>query len=412
MVKNFYLKIKLLEHLQKTYKLEIQQLLHPEIQSFIAENLGLNSATLALKKNPFPHVNYALLINQISAKQKAKDKLPTWFSTKNIIYPEKISLEQTSSESTAAYKASLVGGETIIDCSGGFGIDDYYFSKKFNSVIHCELNPELSAIVNHNFSMLNGTNITCYQGDSTEILKKLDQKFDCIYIDPSRRNEAKGKVFLLADCLPNVVELQQYYYQFTDTLLIKTAPMLDLHAGLLELNNVVEIHIVAVENEVKEVIWKLVKNATQTPILVAVNIEKGTTTSTLIDWNQSYHAQFSLPKKYLYEPNAALMKSGGFEAISDMFGVDKLHQNSHLYTAEELIDFPGRIFIIENSIPYQKKEIKEFIEKKKLNVSTRNFPLKPDEIKKIHKIHDGGYQFAFFTTNLKNEKIVLLCTKI
>lgn len=412
MVKNFYLKIKLLEHLQKTYKLEIQQLLHPEIQSFIAENLGLNSATLALKKNPFPHVNYALLINQISAKQKAKDKLPTWFSTKNIIYPEKISLEQTSSESTAAYKASLVSGETIIDCSGGFGIDDYYFSKKFNSVIHCELNPELSAIVNHNFSMLNGTNITCYQGDSTEILKKLDQKFDCIYIDPSRRNEAKGKVFLLADCLPNVVELQDYYYQFTDTLLIKTAPMLDLHAGLLELDNVVEIHIVAVENEVKEVIWKLVKNATQTPIVVAVNIEKGTTTSTLIDWNQSYHAQFSLPKKYLYEPNAALMKSGGFEAISDMFGVDKLHQNSHLYTAEELIDFPGRIFIIENSIPYQKKEIKEFIEKKKLNVSTRNFPLKPDEIKKKHKIHDGGNQFAFFTTNLKNEKIVLLCTKI
>jgi hypothetical protein len=412
LVKNFYLKIKSLKHLQKTYKLEIQQLLHPEIQSFIADNLDLNSATLALKKNPFPQVNYASIIHQITAKKKAKDKLPHWFSTDNIIYPEKISLEQTSSESTATYKASLVSGEKLFDCSGGFGIDDYFFSKRFNSVIHCELNTELSAIVQHNFATLNCTNIICHQGDSTEILKKLNQKFDCIYIDPSRRNEAKGKVFLLEDCLPNVVELHDFYFQYTDTLLIKTAPMLDLHAGLLALKNVTEIHIVAVANEVKEVVWKIEKNTKQTPRLFAVNIEKGGTTTTVIDWNQSHQALFSLPKKYLYEPNAALMKSGGFEAISAIFKVEKLHQHSHLYTSETLIDFPGRSFIIDHNVIYQKNEIKHYLEKKKLNISTRNFPLKPDEIKKKHKVIDGGNDFAFFTTNLNNEKIVLLCTKI
>lgn len=392
--------------------MDFQQLLQSEIQRFISENLGSDSATLALKKNPFPNFNYTSIIKQISSKQKAKDKLPTWFATENIVYPEKISMEQTSSESTAKYKASLVQGEKLIDCSGGFGIDTYYFSKQFKSVVHCELNPELSAIVKHNFSTFNCTNVTCHQGDSTEILKELNQKFDCIYIDPSRRNETKGKVFLLADCLPNVVELQNYYYQFTDTLLIKTAPMLDLHAGLLELKNVTEIHIVAIDNEVKEVIWKIEKNTTQAPIVVAVNIEKGATIKTTIDWNQSHHTPFSLPKKYLYEPNAALMKSGGFEAIPNLFGVEKLQQHTHLYTSENWIDFPGRIFMIKNSIPYQKKEIKQFIEKKKLNVSTRNFPLKPDEIKKKHKISDGGNVFAFFTTTLENEKIVLLCTKI
>lgn len=392
--------------------MELQHLLHSEIQSFISENLGSDSATLALKKNPFPNVNYASIINQISSKKKAKDKLPTWFSSDNIIYPEKISLEQTSSESTAKYKASLVSGEKLIDCSGGFGIDSYYFSKQFQSVAHCELDTKLSTLVNHNFSTLHCTNITCHQGDSTEILKQLNQKFDCIYVDPSRRNEVKGKVFLLADCLPNVVELHDFYFQFTDTLLIKTAPMLDLHAGLLELKNVSEIHIVAVDNEVKEVLWKLEKNATQTPIVFAVNIEKGTTTTTKIDWNQSYQAQLSLPKKYLFEPNAALMKSGGFEAISELFGAGKLHLNTHLYTSEKLIDFPGRTFRIEQCVPYQKKEIAQLILQKKLNVSTRNFPLKPDEIKKKHKISDGGNLYAFFTTNVKNEKIVLLCTKI
>jgi hypothetical protein len=392
--------------------LEIQQLLHPEIQSFITENLGSDSTKLALKKNPFPHVNYALIINQISSKKKAKIKLPTWFSTENIIYPEKISLEQTSSESTAAYKASLVGGEKLIDCSGGFGIDTYYFSKQFKSVVHCELNTELSDVVKHNFSILNCKNSIFHSGDSTEILKQLNEKFDCIYIDPSRRNNAKGKVFLLEDCMPNVVEMQNFYYQYSTTLLIKTAPMLDLQAAKLGLKHVSEIHIVAVDNEVKEVIWKTEKNSTQSPTIIAVNIEKNTTQTTRIDWEYPYQSHFSLPKKYLYEPNAALMKSGKFDAISELFGVEKLHQHSHLFTAENLIEFPGRIFQIENIIPYQKKEIAQHIQQKKINVSTRNFPLKPDEIKKKHKISDGGNVYAFFTTNIENEKIVLLCTKI
>ena len=392
--------------------MNLELLLQPEIQDFINKNLNEDTSKLAFKKNPFPEVNYSVLINQIIAKKKAKDKLPTWFSNENIIYPEKISIEQTSSETTAKYKASLVSGETLIDCTGGFGIDDYYFSKQFKTVIHCELNADLSQIVKHNFEVLKATNINCYQGDSTEILEQLNEKFDCIYIDPSRRNEAKGKVFMLADCLPNVVDLQDFYYQFTDTILIKTAPILDLHAGLSELKNVAEIHIVAVENEVKELLWKIEKNFNSSPEIIAVNLEKEKQTITKIESTKSYFASYSLPKKYLYEPNAALMKSGGFEAVSELFTIEKLHQHSHLYTSDEVIDFPGRKFQIDAIIPFQKKEISQFIQGKKMNVSTRNFPIKPEEIKKKYKISDGGTIFAFFTTNMNNEKIILLCTKL
>ncbi len=389
-----------------------ESLLHTEIQNFINQNLNEDSSKLALKKNPFPEVNYTTIINQIIAKKKAKDKLPTWFSSENIIYPEKISIEQTSSEITAKYKASLVSGEKLIDCTGGFGIDDYYFSKQFKSVIHCELNADLSKIVTHNFEILQATNIECYQGNSTQILEQLNQKFDCIYIDPSRRNDAKGKVFMLADCLPNVVDLQDFYYQFTNTILIKTAPILDLHAGLLELKNVAEIHIVAVDNEVKELLWKIEKNFNEAPEIIAVNIEKEKQTISKIESSKSYTARYSLPKKYLYEPNASLMKSGGFEAVSELFAIGKLHQHSHLYTSDEVIDFPGRKFQIDAIVSFQKKEISQHIQGKKMNVSTRNFPIKPEEIKKKYKITDGGTIFAFFTTNMNNEKIILLCTKL
>ena len=392
--------------------MNIEQLLHIEIQDFIAENLSSDSTKLALKKNPFADVNYTEIINQIVSKKKAKDKLPTWFLTKNIIYPEKISIEQTSSELTAKYKASLVSGKNLIDCTGGFGIDDYYFAQQFESVIHCEINPELSKIVQHNFKQLKAENITCISGDSTDILKQLNQRFDCIYIDPSRRNDSKGKVFLLADCLPNVVDLQEFYYQYSDNILIKTAPILDIQAGLNELKNVASIHIVAVENEVKELLWEIKKSFNDSPKIIAVNIEKQQVISTIIELSKNYQATYSLPKKYLYEPNASLLKSGGFEVVSELFALDKLHQHSHLYTADEIKDFQGRRFEITQEIPFQKNDLKKYIQNQKMNVTTRNFPLKVEDIKKKYKISDGGTLFAFFTTNLKNEKIVLLCTKI
>lgn len=392
--------------------MNFSKILQPEIQQFISENGSANINQLALKKNPFPEISYSALLNQIAAKQKAKDKLPTWFHAKNIIYPEKISIEQTSSEITAKYKASLLKGSSVIDLTGGFGIDDYYFSKAVEKVIHCEINPELSQIVKHNYNQLEVNNIECITGDSSSILKNLNQKFDTIYIDPSRRNNAKGKVFMLADCLPNVVELQDFYFTYSNKILVKTAPILDIQAGLNELKNVKKIHIVAVENEVKELLWEIEKNWNSIPVITTINFEKNKFFQNEIPLENNQTATYSLPKKYLYEPNAALMKSGRFEAISSIFSVDKLHQHSHLYTGDLLQSFSGRSFKIITTIPYQKNEIKAHLLNKKMNVTTRNFPLKVEEIKKKHKISDGGTVFAFFTTNLNNEKIVLLCEKI
>lgn len=392
--------------------MNFSKILQPEIQQFISENGSANINQLALKKNPFPEISYSALLNQIAAKQKAKDKLPTWFHAKNIIYPEKISIEQTSSEITAKYKASLLKGSSVIDLTGGFGIDDYYFSKAVEKVIHCEINPELSQIVKHNYNQLEINNIECITGDSSSILKNLNQKFDTIYIDPSRRNNAKGKVFMLADCLPNVVELQDFYFTYSNKILVKTAPILDIQAGLNELKNVKKIHIVAVENEVKELLWEIENNWNSIPVITTINFEKNKVFQNEIPLENNQTATYSLPKKYLYEPNAALMKSGRFEAISSIFSVDKLHQHSHLYTGDLLQSFSGRSFKIITTIPYQKNEIKAHLLNKKMNVTTRNFPLKVEEIKKKHKISDGGTVFAFFTTNLNNEKIVLLCEKI
>ncbi|TBX65174.1 class I SAM-dependent methyltransferase [Flavobacterium silvisoli] len=391
----------------------MQTLLSKEVQNFILQHTDADVTALALQKNKFSGTDWTAILNQIGARQKAKTKLPTWFNTENILYPSKISVEQTSSEKTAAYKAALVSGDLLMDLTGGFGVDDFYFAQKVSQVIHCEINPELSAIVKYNFDVLRISNIQCIANDSTLVLQEVTQKPDWIYIDPSRRNEAKGKVFMLKDCLPNVPELLDFYFETTSNIMIKTAPILDITAGLSELKYVREIHIVAVDNEVKELLWILKKNHTQPVKMVAVNLAKDQTQSFAFELNANEKpVVYGLPKQYLYEPNAAIMKSGGFDEIATQFDVEKLHQHSHLYTSDKLIEFPGRVFRIEQNIGYNKAEMKEFLENKKANITTRNFPDSVEIIRKKWKIKDGGNLYCFFTTDATNNKIVLLCSKI
>lgn len=381
------------------------------VQDFINQNISANITQLALQKNPFPETNWTLILQQIAAKQKAITKLPSWFKTPNIYYPSKVSVEQTSSEKTARYKSDLISGKNLIDLSGGFGVDDFYFAQRFDHVIHCEIEATLSKIVQHNFEQLGVSNIECISGDSEVTLTNLNKSFDWLYIDPSRRNEAKGKVFMLKDCLPNVPEKLDFYYRFTSNLMIKTAPILDITAGLSELQNVKAIHIVALENEVKELLWIIEKDWIGNPKITTINLTKEKTETFSFEWNSVAVAEYSEPKTYLYEPNAAIMKSGGFDWISAQFKLKKLHPHSHLYTSDTLIEFPGRVFAIDQIVPYNKTEMK-LLGNQKANITIRNFPDTVENIRKKWKINDGGNCYSFFTTDVNNHKIVLLCSKL
>lgn len=389
----------------------LKKFLSEEVQQFIKDNTGKPVTQLALQKNPFPDIEWVEVLGQIAAREKAKDKLPAWYTASNIIYPSKVSVEQTSSEVTAKYKSGLVSGESLIDLTGGFGVDDYYFAKSIKHVMHCELDLHLSSIAKHNFEVLGVPNIECMPGNSLDILGILKKKWDWIYIDPSRRNDAKGKVFMLTDCLPNVPENLDIYFKYSHNILIKTAPILDISAGLHELHSVKTIHIVAVNNEVKELLWVIQHGFTGMPTLVAVNLVKDGEDIFTTSYEPSDEAPYTLPKKYLYEPNAAIMKSGAFDAVAHHYSITKLHRHSQLYTSDGLIAFEGRRFVIDEIIPYQKAEMKT-LEGRKMNVTVRNFPLAVEDIRKKWKIKDGGDTYAFFTTNIKNEKVVLVCSKI
>jgi 16S rRNA G966 N2-methylase RsmD len=384
------------------------KLLAKSVQDYINANLNADVNQIALAKSPFEGTTSAELATQITAKKKSEKKLPTWFNATDIYYPPVLSIEQTSSEITAQYKSKLAQGDTLIDITGGFGIDAYYFSKKVKTVTHCEINPDLSAIAKYNAQALQANNIEFRAEDGIAYLQNANTSFDTIYVDPARRAE-KGKVFMLKDCTPNIVSDLDVLLEKSNRIIVKTAPILDISAGLSELKQVSEIHIVSVKNECKELLWVIDKDFNQDTKIVAVTLNNGIEKHfTFFRSSANGSVQFAdvLPVgDYLYEPDAALLKSGAFNLIGSTYNLLKLHPQTQLFISATVNkDFPGRIFKIEARLTTG--DLKK-LGNLKGNVIVRNYPAKPEDLVKKYKIKADQDQFLIFTKAANGENIII-----
>ena len=389
-----------------------KELLHTEVQEYIDSNLKTDLPNLVLKGSPFNEISIQTLAEQILSKSKCFSKLPTWYAAKNIYYPKPINIEQTSSELTAHHKSTLISGESLIDLTGGLGVDAYFFSKKIDQVTHCEIDRELSSIVVHNFSQMRVINVDCKNEDGIYYLQNSNRNFDWVYIDPSRRNELKTKVFRLEDCLPDVTAHLDTFLEHTSNVMIKLSPFLDISSTITRLQFVKEVHIVAVKNDVKELIVVIEKGYQGACKLKALNIVKDKKDLFEGTYPSQAIPNFSLVKKYLFEPNSAILKSGLFNEVSFQLNLYKLHINSHLYTSDVLIDFPGRSFEIKKVYKYNRKQLKKEFGAKKANITTRNFHESVAQIRKKTGIKEGGNDYLFFTTDMEEKAVMIHCLKV
>ncbi len=392
------------------------------LQAFVQQNYNKNLAQLAFKKVLVEGYDNRFVLNQLYGKQKAKNKLPFLFNHSQVLYPVKVSVEQSSSEKTARWKADLVNGKALLDMTGGFGVDSYHFSKTIEQVTYLEKNPELFSIVKHNFEVLNAKNIIPANGDSLEFLENTTQKFDWIYLDPARRDAAGGRKIGLAGYFPNLLEIKDLLFEKTKNVLVKVSPMLDIQQAIQQLGTVQKVIVLAVQNEVKELLLILgaskAGGALKAPPAFSTQcvdlrkndkeiIYKSTANRTFENLN------YSLPQTYIYEPNTAILKAGLFNEIAIDFNLSKLHANTHLYTSEKLVEnFPGRSFICKAVEPFNKKAIAPHLEKKKANITTRNFPYSVAQIKKKLGTKDGGNSYLFATTLNDDKLAILVCEKV
>ena len=389
--------------------------LNNETLQFIQAHQQENVRALALQAARFPLVDMPLALTQIAGLQIAAEKIPTWHATEGVLYPKHLSLEQCSSEITAKYKASLIQGDTLADLTGGFGVDCAFLSTKFRQVTYVEQQEELCRLAVHNFQTLRLHHIKVENCDGVEYLHQM-LPVDCLFIDPARRNEQGGKTIAIADCTPDVAELQKLLLNKSRAVMVKLSPMLDLSLALRDMPCTKEVHIVSVNNECKELLLILSEKSNQQTPIHCINLTNETKQSFCFTREQEQEAVCTYAdalETYLYEPNASLLKAGAFKSISYIYKVKKLHPNSHLYTSDKLIaDFPGRAFRITDTCSFNKNEIKKSLEGvKKANISVRNFPASVAELRKRTKLGDGGEVYLFATTLNNEKKILVKCLK-
>jgi len=376
------------------------KLLNIKVQDYINANLNTDLHALLLKKSPFPEVSMHEIVQQIKGKQVAQKKFP-FLLKEGIIFPPQLNLEQASSEKTALYKSKLLQGDKFIDLTTGFGIDAYYLSENFHEITLVEQNPDLLEIVRNNWNVL-GKKAKFINQKLESFLQENKDFFDVIYLDPARRDNNKNKVFLLEDLSPDILSIHDTLASSAHKVVIKLSPLIDLKYLVSVLPCIFRMDIIAVKNDVKEIVVFLSNEKSKNISCNCVNLESDDPVFEFIFGDEEDAiAEYGEPEKYIYIPNNTVLKAGIFNLISEKIGLKKLHPNTHIYTSDSLVsNFPGRIFEMEI---IDAKKIKK---KSQYNIIAKNYPLKPEELKKKYSIKDGGENYLIFTQSKKG-KIIL-----
>ena len=392
----------------------LDELLNPNVRDFIKQHEQSDLHQLILTRDKFPGIPVAVAVDQIKSRIKARHKLPEWYSQSQVIFPPPLSMEQCSSEATARSKASLFTGEMALDLTGGAGVDSYYLAQQFKQLIYIEKEPSLSALAGHNFNILGAHNIKVVNLTAETFMSESNGEYDLIYIDPSRRKGDK-KVFRWEDLEPDLLSCQFALIDKAKKVMIKGSPLMDIHLAIEQLDQIEQVIVVAVKNEVKELLFIQSKDFNGSITIRASNMSDNRVDEFECIYSSEKQEEINIGEidNYLYEPNAAIMKSGGFKAIAQQYNLTKLHQHTHLYSSDsQLPYFPGRTFAVLDVIPYDKKQIRKACPGAKANISVRNFPDSVARIREHTGLGDGGNKYLFAFTDYQGRRRVAVCNQM
>lgn len=392
------------------------------LKEFIQEHENDDTARLMLSRNRWPDIDIDKAVTIIECRKKLRTKLPEWYEIPEIIYPDRLSSEQSSSSATAKYKASIASrianGGRIADLTGGLGADSLAFSRVASQVMYNEMESGRAEAARHNFPLLGAENISVSSFYVEEAGKSEDaanfwetlKRFapDLVYMDPARRSSTGSKVFLLEDCSPDVLTLIPDIFGICGNLLLKLSPMADISMLLKRLQEhgagTKELHIVSAGGECKELLlWCTPSTINDTALIIN---ENGNILRTSIAAESAAVPQFLQDAaqlnsmQFLFEPGKALAKAGLFNAICTMQDnaddgtmLLKAGRSTHLYFTDSqnnASDF-GKTFKIIGLAPFCKQGIRDFSAKyPRAEVSARNLPLTSEELRRKLKVQSGG----------------------
>ena len=378
-----------------------------EFIDFVNAHKDEDTARLLLSAARYPSIDMPAAVQQIEGLRTAREKWPGLLACEEFFYPPRLNREQSSSEATARYKASIISSDdchlsTIADLTGGMGVDTLAFAKVAQHVDYVERDPQLCALMEHNLRALRIDNVSVHCADSMEWLTAAG-RYDLLFVDPARRAASGRKVAAFEDCMPNILEHAEMLRMHCRQLMVKASPMIDIDLGCRQLGNVNEVHVVGVKGECKEVLFVCGEPQGEPRITCE---EVSFTRSEEAATEARYVKTMG---RYLYEPDAMLMKGGPFKIIAVRYGIEQLGHNTHLYTSEKRLDgFPGRVFEVLQELKLSRKEVAAVIPDGKAHVVTRNYPVEAAALQRQLGLREGGDVFVV-ATSVGDRKCGFLC---
>lgn len=392
-----------------------------EFIDFVNAHKDEDTARLLLSASRYPAIDMTAAVQQIEGLRTAREKWPSLLACEEFVYPPRLNREQASSEITARYKTRIPltpsGSSPILavaDLTGGMGIDTMAFASVAEHVDYVERDPQLCALMGHNLKALGIENVTVHCADSMEYIRQLPEDFHTlIYIDPARRSASGRKVAAFEDCEPNILHHQELLLSHCRHLIVKASPMIDIDLASKQLAAVEEVHIVGVKGECKEVLFVCGGEPEGEPQIVCCNQRitnnRNNLTFTRSEETAAEGRYCQHVGRYLYEPDATLMKGGPFKLIAQRYGVEQLGRNTHLYTAERRIDdFPGRVFEVLQEVKLSRREMATTLPEGRAHVVTRNYPVEAAMLQKQLGLKEGGERFVI-ATSVGSRKSGFLC---
>jgi hypothetical protein len=398
------------------------RLTEESVQRFMSEQSPADVANLVFQPPLFEGIANAEIVYQLEAREKLRKKQPEWAETAGLLFAPPKAIEQCSSVFTAAYKAevasTLVDGDirTAVDLTAGFGVDTHAISKTFNAVVAVEKDAHLAKLSGYNFKQLNALNIEVHTTSAEAYLARMP-KVDFLFLDPDRRDETGTKRIGFEYYAPNIIEQYSSLLNKARVIGIKVSPMIDLNYAEKHLPNLFRVDLISVENELKElVLWLSAELKSNQIKLVHAFLYKHKPTQ-LVEESADASDHFDKPllpfeeASYLIDPAAAFVKSRRFSSLLERH--PELHFANHsslLLTAKEAVHgVPGRLFGIQELIPYSKKNLKRF-SKNAFSVQVKGRKQRADEVRKALNLKESETEFLFLVGS--DPGLIIRATKV
>jgi SAM-dependent methyltransferase len=337
------------------------------------------------------------VLETLLLRQRARSK----FERADRMYFTRPALEQASAEIVSRHRAQRyagVGATLVADLGCSIGGDALALAASCR-VIGVELDRVRLAMAREN--------VVAYGwGDTFEplqanLLELQPLAVDAFFADPGRRDESGRRLFSVHQYRPPLPLIEQWLRRVPAGG-VKVSPAV----SYAELPAGVEIEFISVAGEVREgVIWY--GDLRTTAARRATLLPDGAT----LTEQGARQTAVSRPRRYLYEPDGAVIRAGVVEQLAAQLDAYKIDAEIAYLTADQRHDTPfARCFAIDDSFPFQLKRLRRYLRERgvgRVIIKKRGSPLEPDSLRRQLRL-SGSEEKVLFLTQTEGEATVIV----